>query len=109
MLSLVPFNRVNPATGEVSPDIDEKKVFSTVVVFVHPSQKLSSIEEAVDMLLVVSQDPKSVPAMFSPLSPASAKCGGVLPLPNEWRCPGIAFQYGSRQSNTASQHTNPWL
>ena len=52
---------MNPATGEVSPDIDEKKVFSTVVVFDHPSQKLSSIEEAVDMLLVVSRDPKSVP------------------------------------------------
>ena len=63
MLSLVPFNRVNPATGKVSPDIDKKKVFSTVVVFVHPSQKLSPIEEAVDMLLVMSQDPKGVPAM----------------------------------------------
>ena len=58
MLSLVPFERVNPATGEVSPDIGEKKVFSTVVVFVHPFQKLSSIEEVVDMLLVVSHDPK---------------------------------------------------
>ena len=33
------------------------------MVFVHPSQKLSSIEEAVDMLLVISSDPKSVPAM----------------------------------------------
>ena len=41
MLSLAPFNQVNPATGEVSPDIDEKKVFSTVVVFVHPSKKLT--------------------------------------------------------------------
>ena len=41
MLSLVPFDWVNPATGEVSSDVDEKKVFSTVVVFVHPSQKLS--------------------------------------------------------------------
>ena len=61
MLSLVPFDWVNPATGEVSPDIDEKKVFSAMVVFVHPSQKLSSIEEAVDVLLVVSQDLKSVP------------------------------------------------
>ena len=62
MLSLAPFDRVNPATGEVSSDIDEKKVFSAMVVFVHPSQKLSSIEEAVDMLLVMSRDPKSVPA-----------------------------------------------
>ena len=62
MLSLVPFDRVNPATGEVSPDIDKKKVFSAVVVFVHPSQKLLSIEEAVDMLLVISHDLKSVPA-----------------------------------------------
>ena len=62
MLSLVPFNRVNPATGEVSPDIDEKKVFSAVVVFVHPSQKLSPIEEAVNVLIVVSQNPQGVPA-----------------------------------------------
>ena len=53
---------MNPATGEVSPDIDEKKVFSAVVVFVHPSQKLSPIEEAVDMLIVVSQNPQGVPA-----------------------------------------------
>ena len=52
---------MNPATGEVSPDIDKKKVFSAVVVFVHPSQKLSPIEEAVNMLLVMSQDPKGVP------------------------------------------------
>ena len=63
MLSLAPFDCVNPATGKVSSDIDEKKVFSTVVVFVHPSQKLSPIEEAVDVLLVMSQDPKDVPAM----------------------------------------------
>ena len=62
MLSLAPFDQVNSATGKVLPDIDEKKVFSAVVVFVHPSQKLSSIEEAVDMLLVISHDPKSVPA-----------------------------------------------
>ena len=62
MLSLAPFDQMNPATGEVSSDIDKKKVFSAMVVFVHPSQKLSSIEEAVDVLLVVSQDPKSVPA-----------------------------------------------
>ena len=62
MLSLAPFDQVNPATGEVSPDIDEKKVFSAVVVFVQPSQKLLSIEEAADVLLVVSHDPKSVPA-----------------------------------------------
>ena len=62
MLSLAPFDRVNPATGEVLPDIDEKKVFSAMVVFVHPSQKLSPIEEAVDVLLVMSQDPKGVPA-----------------------------------------------
>ena len=45
---------MNPATGEVSADIEETKVFSTVVVFVHPSQKLSSIEEAANILLVVS-------------------------------------------------------
>ena len=63
MLSLAPFDHVNSATGKVSSDIDEKKVFSTVVVFVHPSQKLSPIEEAVDILLVVSQDPKGVPVM----------------------------------------------
>ena len=61
MLSLAPFDRVSPATGKVLPGIDEKKVFSAVVVFVHPSQKLSPIEEAVNMLLVMSQDPKSVP------------------------------------------------
>ena len=61
MLSLAPFNRVNPATGEVSPDVDGKKVFSAVVVFVHPSQKLSPIEEAVDMLIVVSRNPQGVP------------------------------------------------
>ena len=53
---------MNPAIGEVSVDIEEMKVFSTVVVFVHPSQKLSSIKEAVNILLVVSRDPKSVPA-----------------------------------------------
>ena len=52
---------MNPATGKVLPDIDEKKVFSAVVVFVHPSQKLSPIEEAVDVLLVMSWDPKGVP------------------------------------------------
>ena len=62
MLSLAPFDRVNSATGEVSPDIDEKKVFSTVGVFVHPSQKLSSIEKAVNMLLVISCDLVGVPA-----------------------------------------------
>ena len=61
MLSLAPFNQVNPATGEVWPDIDEKKVFSAVVVFVHPSQKLSPIEKAVNVLLVMSLDPKDVP------------------------------------------------
>ena len=33
------------------------------MVFIHPSQKLSPIEEAVDVLLVVSQDPKGVPVM----------------------------------------------
>ena len=63
MLSLAPFNRVNPATSEVSPDIDEKKVFSAVVVFVHSFQKLSPIEEAVDVLIVISQNPQGVPAM----------------------------------------------
>ena len=60
MLSLAPFCSVSPATGETSPDIDEKKVFSTAVVFVHPLQQLSSIEEAVDILLVVSHDLESV-------------------------------------------------
>ena len=63
MLSLVPFNRVNPATTEVSPEIDEKKVFSAVVVFVHPSQKLSLIEEAVNVLIVISWNPQGVPVM----------------------------------------------
>ena len=63
MLSLVPFNRVNPATGKVSPDVDERKVFFAVVVFVHPSQKLSPIEEAVDVLIVVSQNPQGIPVM----------------------------------------------
>ena len=52
---------MNSATSEVSPDIDEKKVFSAMVVFVHPSQRLSSIKEAVNMLLVVSCDPVGVP------------------------------------------------
>ena len=63
MLSLAPFDQVNPATGEVSPDIDQKKVFSAMVVFIHPSQKLSPIEEAVNMLIVISQNPQGVPAM----------------------------------------------
>ena len=63
MLSFAPFDQVNPATGEVSPDIDEKKVFSTMVVFVHPSQKLSPIEEAVNVLIVVSSNAQVVPAM----------------------------------------------
>ena len=52
---------MNPATGTVSPDIDEKKVLSTVVVFVHPFQQLSPIKEAVDVLILISQDPKGVP------------------------------------------------
>ena len=63
MLSLVSFDRVNPATGEVSPDVDERNVFSAVVVFVHPSQKLSPIEEAVDVLIVMSQNPQGVPVV----------------------------------------------
>ena len=63
MLSLVPFDQVNPATGKVSPDIDEKKVFSAMVVFVDPSQKLSPIEEAVTILIVISQNPQGVPVM----------------------------------------------
>ena len=63
MLSLAPFDRVNPATGEVSLDIYEKKEFSAIVVFVHPSQKLSPIEEAVDVLIVISWNPQGVPAM----------------------------------------------
>ena len=62
MLSLAPFNRVNPATGKVLPDVKEKRVFSAVVVFVHPSQKLSPIEEAVDILIVMSWNPQGVPA-----------------------------------------------
>ena len=44
-----------------------------------------------------------------PLPTASAKRGGVLPLPDEWRIPGIAFQHGSRWSHFASWHTNPSL
>ena len=55
MLSWMPFDRVDPATGKVLVEIDEKKVFSAIVVFIHPSQKLSSIEVAVDMLLVISR------------------------------------------------------
>ena len=62
MLSLVSFCHVDPSTGKASPDVSGKKVFPTVVVFVHPLQQLSSIEEAVDMLLVVSRDPANVPA-----------------------------------------------
>ena len=62
MLSLAPFDWVNPATGEVSPDIDKKMVFFVVVVFVHPSQKLSPIEEAVDVLIVISQNLQGIPA-----------------------------------------------
>ena len=61
MLSLGPLDQVNPATGKVSPDVDEKRVFSAVVVFVYPSQKLSPIEEAVNILIVVSQNPQGVP------------------------------------------------
>ena len=61
MLSMVPFDLVNPATGEVSPDVDEKNVFSAVVVFVHPSLKFSPIEEAVDILIVMSRNPQGVP------------------------------------------------
>ena len=99
MLSLVPFDQVNPATGEVSPDIDEKKVFSTVVLFVHPFQKLSPIEEAVNILIVISQNPQGVPVMALCQLPQHR---GVLPLPNEQRIPCIAFQCGSRWSNTAS-------
>ena len=60
MHSLVPFDQVNPATGEVLPDIDKKNVFSAVVVFVNPSQKLSPIEEAVDILIVMSWNPQGV-------------------------------------------------
>ena len=63
MLSLAPFDRVNPATGKVSPDVNERKVFSAMVVFVHPSQKLSPIEEAVDILIVISQNPQGIPVM----------------------------------------------
>ena len=63
MLSLAPFHLANPTTCEAPPGVDEMKVFSAMVVFVHPSQKLSLIKEAVDMLLVVSRDPESVPAM----------------------------------------------
>ena len=44
-----------------------------------------------------------------PLSTASVKCRGVLPLPNEWCLPGIAFQHGSGWSHTASLYTNPSL
>ena len=55
MLSLVPFHPANPTTGEASPGVDEKKVFSAMVVFVHASQTLS-------LILVVSHDPKSVSA-----------------------------------------------
>ena len=61
--ALVPFDQVNPATGKVSPDVNEKRVFSTVVVFVHPSKKLSPIEEAVDVLIVMSQNPLGVPVV----------------------------------------------
>ena len=63
MLSLAPFDRVNPATGKVLPVVNEKRVFSAMVVFVHPSQKLSPIEEAVDILIVMSQNPQGVPAV----------------------------------------------
>ena len=54
---------MNPATGEVLPDVEKKRVFSIVVVFVHPSQKLSPIEEAVNILIVVSQNAQGVPAV----------------------------------------------
>ena len=62
MLSLAALCHVDPSMGEASPDVSTKKVFSAVVVFVHPSQQLSFIEEAVYMLLVVSCDPANVPA-----------------------------------------------
>ena len=62
MLSHMPFCRVDPSTGKASPDTTGKRVFSAVVVFVHPSQQLMAIEEGIDMLLVLSHDQSNVPA-----------------------------------------------
>ena len=93
MLSLAPFNRVNPATGEVLPDIDQKKVFSTMVVFVHPSKKLSPIEEAVDVLLVMSRDPKSLPATALCHLPQRS-VGEFYPCPTNDAAPVLPFSMG---------------
>ena len=41
-----------------------------------------------------------------PLPTASVKCRGVLPLPNEWHIPGIAFQHWCGWSHTASWYAN---
>ena len=61
MLSLANFRPASPDSGGTSANADDKKVFSAVVVFVPPLQKLSSIEDAVDMLLVISCDPAGMP------------------------------------------------
>ena len=56
MFSWVPFCPENPNSGRASANAGNRKVFSAVVVIMHPSQKVSSIKEAVDMLLVISHD-----------------------------------------------------
>ena len=58
MLSLVPFCHVDTSTGKALPNVSGKKVFSAIVVFVHPSQQLSSIEEAVDINIKENQEDK---------------------------------------------------
>ena len=61
MLYNVPFCRAKPSTGKASPSATGKRVFSTIVVFVHPLQHLLPIEEGVDMLLVLSSDSSHEP------------------------------------------------
>ena len=103
MLSLVLFCHVDPSTGEASPDISSKKVFSAMVVFVHPSQQLMSIEEGIDMLLVLSCDPANVPVTALCCLPEQSI---VLSLFNT-RCDlSAAFQYGCRWSYFTPEHSD---
>ena len=120
MLLLSPFCCVNLSTGETSPDVSDKKVFSAVVLFVHPSQQLSSIEEAVDMLLEVSCDPESVPASalcclpdwsigeFYPCSTHSATL--VLPLSMGQDDPILHLNMPMHHCDEfAVQHLHQWV
>ena len=61
MLSYAPFCLAEPATGKALPSPIGEMVFSAVVGFVHPRQHLVSIQEGVDLLLLISHDPSMVP------------------------------------------------